>query len=462
MHLYSSTSYKKRSVLLYALLCLALPAQAERHDYLRYDLTDPEIIATVNGDKFYTRSAKIMRTAINRGKRKLSLGQFIEGAIDNKLLADYGRQRVSMQDMVPQSGVGFDIDVALEDQFINVIRLSFDAPLMDYINQHFKHGNLMAAATAPMSLSRKQLKPYTVMKNPLKLGFTEAQIADAKQLELIRYRFPGQDKDHTITLWDIYRRQNVQGRDILHKADMRWLKTQVQQRLGSLLVLYWMEQHAGLSAEEIANIKQFIANKHYKKLYLTHQGLVTVLHKSNPRLRDVAKTISQKEVVAYYRDHREDFKRIDRARGRQIQTQTQDKIDQAYAALQGGADFTAVAEKYTELRDAQGKPQIAVDWIAHSDNHNTWLKTLLYLQPLGEPSRPYRSPQLQPDTPAYWTIIITDAREESYMAEDSPGVVYQISKILAEQKIASEFNQLRRQLLQDASIRINAGVLRNL
>lgn len=440
-------------------LSLVSPAFASGDHNIKRDITDPKIIAIVNGDVLPTSSANIMLSAINRGKKKLSMVEFLQGSIENKLLADYGVDTLGIETVIPSGGVGFDLDVALEDQFINVIRLNYEAPLQEYISKHFARGNLLSAATKPFTMTRKQLKPHTVMKNKKALGFTDDQIANAKTVELIRYKLPGQDKDHAITLWDIYRRQNVQGKDILHKADMRFVKTQVQQRLGSLLVLHWMNAHSGLSKLEIDAIKELVFNKHFKKLYITHQGLVSVLHKDNPRLTQMAKSITQEEINEYYNQHKEDYKQVTKARGRQIISSKQDDINAAFKAIQAGQPFEEVAKQYSTEKDKKGRVVVDTGWIKRGDTEQQWLKTLLFLQPTGEASRPYRSPQLRGVDKVHWRIVIADEKEEEYQAADSGGVTYPVSRILAERKLTKEFGDLRKRLLKESKIRLNPKLL---
>jgi hypothetical protein len=444
-----------------ATLCLSLSSAAlsSGESNIKRDIKDPKTIAIINGDVLPTSSANIMLSAINRGKKKLNMIEFLQGSIENKLLADYGVESVGIEAVIPSGGVGFDLDVALEDQFINVIRLNYEEPLQEYISKNFSHGNLLSAATKPLTMTRKQLKPHTIMKNKKALGFTEDQIENAKTVELIRYKLPGQKTDSAITLWDIYRRQNVQGKDILHKADMRFVKTQVQQRLGSLLVLHWMNAHSGLSTQEIDAIKELVFNKHFKKLYITHQGLVSVLHKDNPRLTEVAKKITQAEVDEYYKANKEDYKQINRARGRQIISASSDDINAAFKAIQAGQPFEEVAKKYSTEKNKKGNVLVDTGWISREENSQHWLKTLLFLQPIGEASRPYRSPQLRGET-VHWRIVIADEKEEDYQAADSGGVTYPVSRILAERKLTKEFGDLRKRLLTESKIRLNPELLK--
>jgi len=400
-----------------------------------------------------------MLAAINRGKQKIDMDAFLQGAIENKLIADHGVNTYGIDTFFPKSRVGFDLDIALEDQYINVMRLNYEKELLDYIGENFKDGTLESSATQPFSMTHEELEKIAEQKNIGTLDLLPEQVEVAKKTELLRYQFPSQKTDTAITLWDVYSRQNIQGRDTIHKGDINYLRLQIKQRVGALFVDYWINTHSDLNAHDIDIVKQFIFNKHFKQKFLVKQGLVQVIHVDNPRLSEKAKTITQPEITKYYQANKEEFRLILSARGRQIQSKNEDNIYAAAKAINKGTPFEKVAKQYSELKDSEGEVQINTGWIKREDKNQPWLQTLLYTQPLNRLSRPFRSPQTKGNKGIYWQLVIVDEREEGYQAPDSDGVRYEVSKILAQRKLGQEFAELRKTLSQKTRIQLNPNLL---
>jgi|GEM_PF-1880253 len=425
-----------------------------------HDLQDPNYIAIVNDHKIPMASANAMLSAMNKGQVQHKLSSVVQGIVENELIAQHALKTLGEKDLVPTNRVAFEFDVALEDQYISIMRNQYESQMLSYIREKLPNGNIASTTIKPFSMKRSELKPLTKLKSRGKIGFTEEQIATAKQTVLLSYQFPG-EQAQDITLFDIYRRQNIQGKDLLNKAEINFLKRNTYQRLGSLFVHYWLEKHSGLTDEAIAAVKRFVHNKEIKQLYMVHQGLVSILHADpSEKYKAAIKAVTQDAIQTYYNEHKEDFKRIDRVRGRHIQTKSQESAQQAYAELVAGQDFSAVAKKYSTAADKDRDPAGDTGWITRQDRDQMWLQTLLFTQEKGLFSRPFRSPQINGLNGIYWEIVTADEVEESYQAADSEGVRYEVSQIIGKKNIAKQFKAVREKLFANSHIQLNGKLLK--
>lgn len=445
-------------ILLSCLLALTVLSACDKKG-VTHDLQDPHYIAIVNGHKIPIASAKAMLSAMNKGQVQHKISTVVQGIIENELIAQHALKNLDEKSLVPVNRVAFDFDVALEDQYISIMRSQYEEKMLSYISKHLPNGNIASTANKPFTMKRSELKPFTKLKSRGKIGFTEKQIATAKEVMLLSYQFPGESIKN-ITLYDIYRRQNIQGKDLLNKAEINFLKRNTYQRLGSLFVHYWLKHHSGLDDEELAAVKRFVHNKEIKQLYMVHQGLVSILHADpSEKYKAEVQAVSQKAIQEYYTKHKEDFKRIDRVRGRHIRTKSQEQSQLAHTELIAGNEFSNVAKKYSIAADKNKDPAGDTGWITRKDRDQMWLQTLLFTQEKGLFSRPFRSPQISSASEVYWDIVTVDEVEESYQAPDSEGVRYEVSQILAKKNIAKQFKSVREQLFSNSYIQLNGELL---
>ena len=440
-------------------LSLSTSAAIAKEKGVTHDITDPDTVAIVNGKRIPAISADIMVQMINRGRNKVSMGNFMQGALENILLVEHLKETNTLEQAFRTNRVGFDHDIAIEDQYVNIVRIYFEKELVTFIEENFKNKSLEDTVITPFTMSSDALLKHTKLKSKGTLGFIPEQEEAAKKVVLMEYKFPKQDKPSVITLHDIYVRQNIQGIDSLHKADVGYVESQLRQRMGSLFVHYWVENHSDLSDEEIAVLKELVYNKHLKKDYLVTQGLATILHIDNHRVSEVAKTIPKKDILAYFEENKDDYRIVTKAKGRTIQSKDEKALKAAFDKIRGGDDFSTVAKAVTESKDEKGNPKIDTGWVTRENATDFWLQTLLYTQPLNEVSRPFRSPQLSGPENVFWLMVVVDEREMGYQKPDEDGVQYEIAKVLAEKKIADEFYTLRDGLFAKSRIQLNPDII---
>ena len=297
------------------------------------------------------------------------------------------------------------------------------------------------------------------LKSSLMIAANPEQEAVAKKTMIARVDFSEANlttKLKQLTLWDIYHRQNVQGRLALHKADLNHLKNQVKQRIGSLVVLAWAE--ANLSAEDLAAIKQILLNEQHKIRLLESMGLHADVHDDNPPLREKAKTISEEKIKQFYQTNKEEFEVVEQVRARHLRVASQELADQVVAEVKAGLDFTLAIKKYSIAEDKNDAIPGDLGWLKRSDKKRSWLHAIAFVQQAGTVSAPFRSPQNQGDI--VYEIIFADERIDGHLPYTDPTVHYEASRDIALKELREEFIALQSKLRNSAEIHLNKAALK--
>ncbi|EDY86898.1 putative peptidyl-prolyl isomerase [gamma proteobacterium HTCC5015] len=421
---------------------------------VQYDIEDQHTVAVINDWRVPTDSARALQTGMNRGQVQHHLRDVVQGIIENELIAEYALDRYGMEELVKQNRVAFEFDVIIEDQSTAILRHHFEDAMLQSIAQELPEGSLAGTTTQAFTLKGEELLDIAELQHLGKIALTQEQQQRAKETVLIAFQFPGAEEQR-VTLWDIYRRMNIQGKDRIHKGDVGFVEDHARQRVGSAYVRYWLKQNRAHGEAIIAAVERFVRNKELKQRYMQKVGLIAVLHANTSEVfKHRAEQVPQAEIAAYFKEHKADFERVERARGRHLRFADESTANKAYAALHEGASYDSVAEHYQDKLLAQGD----TGWIERRDREQMWLQTLLFTQPLDTPSRPFRSPQSEGED-IYWDIVIVDQRETGYPAVDSESVRYEVSQILAKAAISKDFKLLRDTLFKNALVRLNPTLL---
>ena len=117
---------------------------------------------------------------------------------------------------------------------------------------------------------------------------------------LARYRFADDQPEQTLTLWDLYRRQNIQLKVQMHNLNLDFMREAVKQQLTMAYVFYWFEQQAGLSSAAIAAVDRSIDDALQRESLMHDMGLMQDIHDDNPQLRELAAQVSDGQIADYY------------------------------------------------------------------------------------------------------------------------------------------------------------------
>lgn len=419
-------------------------------------IDDPSTVAVVNGYKLPLASVGLIYKSVSQGKRPMRYGDLVNGLIENRLLAEYAEEEIGVKSLMSTTSVGFPIEVTLDDQYTGLIQNSFHDVLSTFIK-----GNIGESPekiiTFNIKNQKERLQATLDLGKSMEYMLNDAQIEEAKKLVVARYKIPS-DKEQPIMLYELYQRQNVQGRIKFHQLDLDYMSNQVIQLVSSKTVSWWADKHSGLSVIEIDALKRFITDKHYKTRVLKHHGMSTDIHDDNPVLDKAFKNVTQAEVSDYFDKNKEKFKRIEYVDARHIRLASLNDAMKVQAALEGGLDFSEAASKYSIAESKNTSPAGSLGEMTAEKGGSNWAKSAVFALPEGSASRPIRSPQADGKT-VYWEIFLVDKRKENYFDKTSETVRYLAGKEVARVHLEQRFLDTRKKIFEKADIKVNPALV---
>jgi len=443
----------RRVATLAVLSCLAAwsgSAAAAEH-IVRFD--DPALAARIDGAPLYTLSVDCLTRAARERTADAGRGAILRALISNRLLAGAARRDFKDEQLQGGSRVAFLPDVASDDKLAALLRAQF-GPELEAALQALPGATLDGLVQERGEATPAQWEQVFGKPGSLRLEYAlnPAQIALAKKVVLLRYRLEPQ-RDETITLYQVYRRQNVQGRVELYNGNMAFLRQQVQLTLAGRFETHWAAGRFGAAA--LADLRRSLDEQEQARALLALHGIGDDIDAESALLGRLATRVSGPEIAAYYRDHRDEFQRIERVKARHIRVADERAGDVVLAGAARGEDFGALARRYSIAADAASGGELG--WIVH-EGKLSWLAQLAFMQPEGEVSRPFRAP-LGPNQAAPWEIVLVERRVQASQAADSEAVAYVARKAVAREKAAAQLAALRERLLREATIEINGKLL---
>jgi len=160
---------------------------------------------------------------------------------------------------------------------------------------------------------------------------------------------------------------------------------------------------------------------------------------------------SRADLLAYYREHKDDYYFPDQVKWQQIQVlhtlhggkdQARERIDQAVDELLNGAPFPDVARKYSDGITADEGGQW--NWMKRNALADKELENRLFTMPIGEVS-----PVVESDG-SYQVVVVVDRKEEGYQPFED--VQSKISKSIVAQHKKEMVDQLIEDLRKDTVV----------
>ncbi|NRR32889.1 peptidylprolyl isomerase [Oxalobacteraceae bacterium] len=431
------------------LLLLTAPVSAA----LVYQLKDAALAARIDKEPVQAFSVDALWRMARRQDDKAARSATLENIVVNRLLADAARKSWGEAALFGGQGVGYTRDVALDDQLAATLRTLYGKELEAALLR-LPGASLLGLIVEQAEPERAALDAVFGKPDQLKLAYTlnAEQQARARAIVVLRYRLPGGALS-SMSLYDVYRRQNVQGRVALFNRQPDFIQQQARQQLGGLFTLSWSRQQFGERA--VADLRRALSDQDDVVALQQLHGIGADMHGSSVLLQKLATQVSQGDITSYYQQHRDEFQRIEKVKARHIRVADEALAQKIHNELRGGSDFSALARRHSIASDAANGGEL--DWIRHEGKPD-WLAQLAFSQPEGQLSRPIRSP-VGPQDKAHWEIVQVEQRVQGYQAADSEAVRYAASQAIARATAVAQLAELRARLLRGARIDINRSLL---
>ncbi|UTW47632.1 peptidylprolyl isomerase [Bacterioplanoides sp. SCSIO 12839] len=436
---------------------------------VHYDISDPDVVAQVDDLILSPQVIDIFWQAYNHPSRPITPPQAMQRIVDEALLAQHARAVLADSQLNQENKVGFLKQVEQQDRATALLRKFFEKPLYNAI-QNLPGKSLDGIYQFNDDVNITWLKKHFVLESKLRVEATPEQIQLAKNTTLASVTLSSgaqtsltQTSEETeksikiLSLWDIYQRLNVQGRVAVHNGDLNFLKAQVRQHVGSLFVLFWAQSN--MAEQDYQAVFQIVMNESDKTTLMKNLGLHTDIHNDNPVLREKAKQVSEEEILAFYNEHKEEFRVIEKVKARHLQLTSQQQADDVYQEIKRGLSFEAAVLKYSVADDKSKQPAGNLGWLKRNDKQRSWLHSVAFTQPAGKVSVPFRSPQNA--GAIVYEILYIDERVEGYLPVTDPTVNYEASRDIALKKLKRNFSILQAELRKNAHIRLNQSLKGN-
>lgn len=414
-------------------------------------LHDPRLAARVNGQPIHGLTLEVMARMAQLNNPKTTRAVVLESLIANRLLAQAARSDFAQYHLTEGNRVGFAPEVALDDQLSGTLRTVYREQIEASINT-LAGGTLNALVLEQGKLSAAELDQVFGPGGKLLLDYNlnPAQLATAKRLTVLRSSLPSTS---AISLYDIFIRQNVQGRVEFFNRNRDFMRQQAVLYLGNLYLQEWARKNFGAAA--LADLRQALAEQNEVHALMSLHGIGADIDGESKLLNTLAAQVTQAEVLSYFQAHKEEFKRIVSVKARHIRLADEASARRVIAEVNQGTSFAQLAQRYSSAADASQGGDLGT--IQHTATLS-WLAELAFIQEEGKISAPFRA-AVGPKEEAYWEVVLVEKRQEAYQDPASETVRYQAGRALAQEKAIKQISALRQQLLKNAKIDINRQAL---
>ncbi|WP_426162243.1 peptidylprolyl isomerase [Pseudoduganella sp. R-34] len=404
------------------------------------------IAARIDGEPVYAFTLDALWQQRRAAKPSLERRAVLDDIIQVRLLAARAGNAAPKEQ--PGATVAFAPEVMVEERLVATLREVYGKDIDTAVKAQ-PGATLESLVIAQPPMSQPQLDAIFGRQGRLKLeiALTAEQQSLAGKADVLRYRLPG-GEPASVTLYDVYHRQNVQGRLALSQQPASVAAQQARRIVANAFVLHWARQRFG--AEAVADLRKVIEDGDTVVALQNLHGVGLDTDAGSPLLNRLSGEVSAQEIEGFYREHKDLFARVDRVRARHIQVADEAQAQRAVRALQQGAGFAATARRMSRAGDAAKGGDLG--WIS-ADGSKDWLASLAFSQPPGKPSAPVRAP-VGPNENAYWEIVLVEEQVHGAHPLQSETVRYQASRMIALQKARQQLSQMIEQSRRTVRIEI--------
>jgi len=404
------------------------------------------VAARIDGEPIYRFTLDTLWQQRRTSQPSLQRRAALDDIIQARLLAAHASVPA------PKEGgslsVAFALEVMLEERLVSTLR-EVHGKDIDAAVRALPGATLDSLATASPALPQAQLEVLFGRPGQLKLeiAFTPEQQTLSRTMDVLRYQLPG-GRPARVTMYDVYYRQNVQGRLALSQNPASIATQQARRVMANAFVQHWASQRFGAAA--VADLRKAISDGEAVAALRRLYGVGLDTDSGSPLLNRLSREATPQEIEAFYKQNKDLFARIDKVRARHIRVADEAQALHVQKALQDGADFAATARKMSRAADAAQGGDLG--WIS-ADGSKDWLASVAFSQVPGKPSSPIRSP-VGPNDPACWEIVLVEELVQGAHPPQSETVRYQASRMIALKKARQQLDEMSGQARHAASIEI--------
>ncbi|WP_374352636.1 peptidylprolyl isomerase [Chitinimonas sp.] len=416
----------------------------------------PAPAALINGQPVSMATLRMLHGVVAQREPEKRLADVLASIVQNQVLADYGRREYGDALLFASARVGFAPDVSAEDGMVATLRMAYRGKVEKALAES-AGGSRWVTQRYPLGAERLAgllgVQRGGVMRLDDRLS--PAQEAALRQVPLLDYRF-ADGEVQTITLQEVWHRQNTQGRNALLALDTELAMRQAQQIVANRYIVHWAMQQPGMNAQVPVELQRILAERDRRDALARYMGAQPDLHFDSPYLKQLQDKVGVDDIAAYYARNPAEFKRIERVEARQLRFADEAAANAASERLAKGEAFEQVARDSSIAASREHGGYLG--WISAEQARSDWLAQLLMAWPPGPPSRPVREPEVANGQPG-WQIVQVLKRQEGVYPLDSETVRYAARQGLARQWAVRDFMALRERLSQSATLTLDRKAL---
>lgn len=386
---------------------------------------------------------QVMYQSMKVNQPNLTQADLRKELVDARLLAQYARKQGFTLPETPYH-VGFSNETRIDQERYSLLYRQHVTAFMASTKQDLGKKGLEIYLLDPIRVTGIDIDAALKPANLRRVGMTPVQLDAAKTIQLARFQFPKSEPE-TITLEEIYKRQNVQGRLALQKPDSAdFLRHAVEQQIKAAYFFWWLTHNTTLTTDDITRIGQVLRDRLLTNRWMQKHGIVEVMHyEAGPSFEAKVDAVTQQQVAAWYRHHKADFRVTNRVRAMHIACDSKLDCSAARNALLAGKDVAEVVAKYADKTHQQ---KTDLGNLTRQKDGMQWLTSLAMLQEPGKYSLPVRAPD------GHWEVVWVSEKEVGFLPADSSAVRYEASRAIAHAELLQEHKALMQQLRQHATI----------
>ncbi|MEH6417079.1 peptidylprolyl isomerase [Pseudomonas sp. CGJS7] len=428
-----------------AALLLAAPARAASGVPVDGTSREPRIALQVNDWTLSTAALNALLRVVREQKPGVTPSQVMAAAAEDRVLGGYARRQYDDAKLFAGERVRFSPQASVEASLVTTLQAAFRDPLAKAM------GPAESYIVKRHPLTRERLVALLDMGGKLRLDdrLPAAREAKLKDVPLIDGRVGAQS--YRVTLYELWERQDVQGRNALYRFDVGFAMEQARQLARDRFVLGWVAQNSDLGVDGVEQLRQLVADRNRRNALARLLGSGEDPHYSSPEVERLQRSVEPAAIRDYYNTHKTEFTRTEKVLARTMRLANEAQARAASAELAKGARFEDVARR-------RGAGDGIAKWIDSDAARRSWIAQLAFAQPPGPASPPIHEPESETSAQG-WIIVKVDRRVTGFHPPDSETVRFAASEAIARQRAAAGFLSLRARLLSDARIDVNPNAL---